>query len=505
MAAANAVINILALGVGGLLSAPALVDFFSSPLPDKIQVNIGAGATNSSEAVPDGQDLKGNAPRVTLFDINGVEIGSGTNDAIVSDGGSVTVTIEGKEGSDTSKVPQYIQLSAFGSDPICVSWLTTSSSTSSGADFRSWNGAAAKFCDVPWYPSVAPMPGVTTLFQPPCFWLSNTGEFVVGMSARLVDFFFPGTASDQSNQTATQWQQFPDTLCNAPGRQQFYKNLGVCIAFYPSGLSVVNQKDPETGFDADFDAIQSSHTHSCSLAGIPFNNVDLGGGKPTPAFEESLLAGLTLKSAITPGLGRRADATGAPVADQDPAVISSTTATHQPLITEAATLPEKKQQQQPEKRKMKEPVLDRRVEKRHEEAHRWCQEHHLVVSEHTAHSAVEVCESASSWGPDFVAVAEGVFCDMCNRQLYPLCGNGSVSGSGSGMGFTNGTTTAEVTIATAEPNASEGVRKALRPAAGPGAATCFNMQTKQLRVPARLRRSSGSVPVKRYQVVKHWK
>lgn len=504
MAATNAVINILALGVGGLLSAPALVDFFSSPLPDKIQVNIGAGATNSSEAVPEGQDLKGNTPRVTLYDINGVEIGSGTNDAIVSDGGSVTVTIEGKEGSDTSKVPQYIQLSAFGEDPICVSWLTTSSSTSSGADFRSWNGAAAKFCDVPWYPSVAPMPGVTTLFQPPCFWLSNTGEFVVGMSARLVDFFFPGTASDQSNQTATQWQQFPDTLCNAPGRQQFYKNLGVCIPFYPSGLSVVNQKDPETGFDADFNAIQSSHTHSCSLAGIPFNNVDLGGGKPTPAFEESLLAGLTLQSAVTVGLGRRADTTGS-AADQDPAVTSAT-ATPQPLITESAKLPERKQ---PETRKMKEPVLDRRVEKRHKEAHRWCQEHHLVVSEHTAHSAVEVCESASSWGPDFVALAEGVFCDMCTRQLYPLCGNSGGSGSNVGsneVAFSNATTaTAEVTIATANPDASEGVRKALRSATGAGAVTCFNMKTKQLRVPARLRRSSVSVSVKRYQVVKHWK
>lgn len=510
MAAANAVINILALGVGGLLSAPALVDFFSSPLPDKIQVNIGAGATNSSEAVPGGQDLRGNTPRVTLFDINGAEIGSGTNDAIVSDGGSVTVTIEGKAGSDTSKVPQYIQLSAFGSDPICVSWLTTSSATSSGADFRSWNGAAAKFCDVPWYPSVAPMPGVTTLFQPPCFWLSNTGEFVVGMSARLVDFFFPGTAAAQSNQTAAQWQQFPETLCDAPGRQQFYKNLGVCIPFYPSGLAVVNQKDPDTGFDADFRAIQSSHTHSCSLAGIPFNNVDLGGGKPTPAFEASLLDGLTLQSELTFGLGRRADATDSPVPDPDPASPTSGPATattaaaaQPPLVTEPATLPvekKKRQQQQqpePEPRQRKEPVLDRRVEKRHEEAHRWCQEHHLVVSEHAAHSAVEVCESASSWGPDFAAVAEGVFCDMCSRRLYPLCGPGG------GTGSANGTTT----TATANPDASEGVRKALRSApGGPGAVPCFNLQTKRLRVPARLRRSSGgSVPVKRYRVVKHWK
>jgi hypothetical protein len=390
--ASAAVINILALGVGGLLSAPALVNFFSPPLPDKITVNIGVGATNSSAPLPDGQDLKGNTPRVTLYDINGVEIGSGTNDAIVTDGGSVAVTIAGAEGSGASETPQYIQLSAFGDDPVCVSWLTTSSSTSDGADFRSWNGAAAKFCNVPWYPSVAPMPGVTSLFQPPCFWLSNSGEFVVGMSARLIDFFFPGTASDQSNLTATQWQEFPDTLCDAPGRQQFYKNLGVCIPFYPSGLSVVNQKDPDTGFDADFDAIKSSHTHTCSIAGVPFNNVDLGGGLPSVDLE-SLLSGVTLQSEITLGLLGRDEPSGAAQAP----TVTSTSA--RALITEAAKLPEKKVRA----RTMKEPVLERRVEKRNEEPHRWCQENQLVISEFSGHSATEVCESESSWGPDFVA------------------------------------------------------------------------------------------------------
>jgi len=111
MAAAAAVINDLALGVGGLLSAPALADSFSRPLPDKITINIGAGATNRSAPVPDGQDLKSNTPRSTLYDIDGVEIGSKTSDAILSDGGSVTVTIAGKEGSSASKTPQYLQLS----------------------------------------------------------------------------------------------------------------------------------------------------------------------------------------------------------------------------------------------------------------------------------------------------------------------------------------------------------------------------------------------------------
>lgn len=39
-----------------------------------------------------------------------------------------------------------------------------------------------------------------------------------------------------------------------------------------------------------------------------------------------------------------------------------------------------------------------------------------MISEHSAHSAREVCGS-SSWGPDFVSVAEGVYCDMCKRFI----------------------------------------------------------------------------------------
>lgn len=45
----------------------------------------------------------------------------------------------------------------------------------------------------------------------------------------------------------------------------------------------------------------------------------------------------------------------------------------------------------------------------------------LVVSNIDSHSAQELCESDTSSGPDFVSTSEGLFCDMSEKQLWPLC------------------------------------------------------------------------------------
>ncbi|KAK8094251.1 hypothetical protein PG997_000936 [Apiospora hydei] len=45
----------------------------------------------------------------------------------------------------------------------------------------------------------------------------------------------------------------------------------------------------------------------------------------------------------------------------------------------------------------------------------------LVISEHADHSASYVCNSSSSWGPDFVSMEERLYCDMCEHQLWKLC------------------------------------------------------------------------------------
>jgi len=51
----------------------------------------------------------------------------------------------------------------------------------------------------------------------------------------------------------------------------------------------------------------------------------------------------------------------------------------------------------------------------------------LVVSNIASHSAKGLCESATSWGPDFVD-AHGNFCDMGSKTLTPLCSSQDVDG-----------------------------------------------------------------------------
>ncbi|OIW26326.1 hypothetical protein CONLIGDRAFT_706493 [Coniochaeta ligniaria NRRL 30616] len=46
---------------------------------------------------------------------------------------------------------------------------------------------------------------------------------------------------------------------------------------------------------------------------------------------------------------------------------------------------------------------------------------HLIITDSNGHSAKEVCEHPNSVGWDIVSTKEGLFCDLADRQLYPLC------------------------------------------------------------------------------------
>lgn len=48
---------------------------------------------------------------------------------------------------------------------------------------------------------------------------------------------------------------------------------------------------------------------------------------------------------------------------------------------------------------------------------------HLIKSGSQHHSAAELCESATSYGPDFVSLSERVFCDIGKKRSWPLCEN----------------------------------------------------------------------------------
>ncbi|KAK0513983.1 hypothetical protein JMJ35_003705 [Cladonia borealis] len=45
----------------------------------------------------------------------------------------------------------------------------------------------------------------------------------------------------------------------------------------------------------------------------------------------------------------------------------------------------------------------------------------IVSSTDPSHSAVKLCDSDTSYGPDFVSLSEGIFCDMATKTPWPLC------------------------------------------------------------------------------------
>ncbi|KAL5336717.1 hypothetical protein BJX70DRAFT_267110 [Aspergillus crustosus] len=51
----------------------------------------------------------------------------------------------------------------------------------------------------------------------------------------------------------------------------------------------------------------------------------------------------------------------------------------------------------------------------------WADEQLVISNDETHHSASKLCASETSVGPDFVHIAEKLFCDMDSHTTYPLC------------------------------------------------------------------------------------
>lgn len=46
---------------------------------------------------------------------------------------------------------------------------------------------------------------------------------------------------------------------------------------------------------------------------------------------------------------------------------------------------------------------------------------HIIGSQDASHSALKLCQSPTSYSPDFVSFSEGIFCDMDTKTPWPLC------------------------------------------------------------------------------------
>lgn len=337
-----------------------------------------------------------------------------------------------------------------------------------------------------WYPSPEIIPG--TDFRPGCVWMSSGDRFLSAISVKLTDFAFP--TSDAAMKAKTQFEETPNTLCQAPGRMTFWESTfpNDCIPFYNFDVA----KNETTGFDIDYQKIVDGHTMPCTPLGKVFNqNLEPGGGPITHTPEQIeqirqqeeedkkvLSENGENPNAPPPGAGSFGGNPGtitqeekneqglnpdgpAPGAgsfggvtqeeeneqalnpDGPPpgsggfggicgVVPPSSTADPGEFVSRVApcssAVPIPSASSDPDAA----PIISRRNRVRRQEPPR--QKDHcvdrLVISHLKDHSARELCGMSSSWGPDFVSIAERLHCNMCTRELSRLCGPDSYEEEG---------------------------------------------------------------------------
>ncbi|KAH8879531.1 hypothetical protein GQ53DRAFT_834058 [Thozetella sp. PMI_491] len=266
-----------------------------------------------------------------------------------------------------------------------------------GNDFRTWNAAFAKQCNAPWYPSPDNFPTMDD-YRPNCTWIGTDDRFPHSISIKLSDFSFPGTDNPRATAIAEEIKNNQDYLCNAPGRMMFWKNgdEDACVPSYPP----IKRYDNGTAIDPTQILQGHSFNRACDLKkiGTPWFNYPA----LIPSIPKALLgAGPVVDDSNTEPpppkkiLPKRAVPLAKPALPAiDPAI--------------ARRWGGERPKTEIERRRVLQARRDHCVE-------------NLVISEHADHSARSVCESETSFGPDFVSLYDGSYCDMCERKLYPLC------------------------------------------------------------------------------------
>lgn len=431
------------------------------------------------------------------------------------------------DGAEKTAEPEYLTIQARSNDATCVTcmllpsfnrlneWSDSLDVTVTGASGaqRTWHAGYVKTCQEQgsggfYYPSPNTVPD--TNFRPGCVWLSNDDRFMQAISLHLPSFGFP--EESLAEQTAKQFKDYPQTLCQAPGRMSLYKTFDGeqpdCIPYYDKILEKFKEEDVDEekgineGFDKDFQAVIDGHTlpprkfffkpsrkaisreRTCDYSKHKLFKQEMQPGK-TPVkdspqarkekeaaekkkqeekaaadraaaeekarkdVEDQLNEQGRNPNGAPPGTGSSGGVVGLIPADQagkfvDPAEAAknlekfkeeqakssaraapaSTAPTSQPTgnpavgpIIDIKRRSRRTSQLGQQDEEIKE-VLTRREQLRVKGD--YCVDQ-LRISHHAEHSARELCGMNRSWGPDFVSVVEGLYCDMCERDLYPLC------------------------------------------------------------------------------------
>ncbi|TPX18802.1 uncharacterized protein E0L32_011481 [Thyridium curvatum] len=446
-----------AILINAVFSIPLILSLFPSPQPMTASVRIAAGSLSFHPEI-DGTSTGGDMPNFELYDVRGGLLGRKySNNALVS--GAETSNDHVGDGQvrdieiSTTGTPEYIKLGYMNEDsddPLCIAYLQVTSAR--GADFLTWNGEYGKQCGMKWYPSQLRYPGDSDSFRPACVWIGNhDASMPRGLTLKLTDF--SGQSADRAAAAGRQWTANNDLICKAPGRMLFWKTLNAktdCLPYY----NRIPARSPE-GEDQNPLEIMGGHTlkEGCD-PGKPWIDVDL---RPPPPAGDGAFGGVAsaIPAPIPNGAGSFGGVSGSiPIDDPTtkigagsfggvagfiPIPTSTTTSLRGGLLSTMSAQPvgptpeptllgdpnEKRSSDDADadvKRRRESRLKTRRALRARKDP---CV-NSLTISEHGEHSATEVCGSKNSWGADFVSTVERRYCDMCTREVWPLCEEGAV-------------------------------------------------------------------------------
>lgn len=253
----------------------------------------------------------------------------------------------------------YLSVAAFGKDGLCIAAVAVTSPTGYQAG---WLGDVGMKCGAPWYPSNLVVPGSDPEARPACVWIDqdSTKHPHTGVTIHLPSFAGAGDG------LAKQYNDQPETMCKSLPRFSMWKSRSVHMTLpaFMGGLEF-----NEDGTDIDINRILNSDSSNTMSSETTAPNDPTG----------TKLGVAANASALEPG----------PIMQLQPSKRSARSKRSSSISISGI-----------------QPLHDR-----------------LVVSNVTCptHSARLLCESQTSAGPDFVSLPEGLFCDMGDKILWPLC------------------------------------------------------------------------------------
>ena len=207
----SAIIGIIGLVAGVFQSVNTPESWMAPRHPTSTKVRVYAGLSGDA-----GKSTSGNIPGVALWDAAGVFIGKamGVYNYVIDDGKFHDLEVKGKMAS-----AEYLSVSAFGKDGLCIAAVAVTSPTGYKAG---WFGDVGMKCGAPWYPSNLVIPGSNPETRPACVWIDQDGSNnhpYKGLTVHLPSFTGAGLAQE--------YDENIDTLCKSLPRFSMWKTRSV--------------------------------------------------------------------------------------------------------------------------------------------------------------------------------------------------------------------------------------------------------------------------------------